>query len=106
MPKISNKVVEPALAMTIPALLISSNKLLVKGLIKKLNSINKEEIVSKENENVLDNEELFNKPIAMVTEEKTSNFDKTSTFILIFGLLSFLVSLPILIKYVKLCRKK
>lgn len=37
MPKISNKVVEPALAMTIPALLISSNKLLVKGLIKKLN---------------------------------------------------------------------
>ena len=74
-----------------------------KGLIYPLV---KEEIVSKENENVIDNEEVFNKPIAMVTEEKTSNFDKRSTFILIFGLLSFLVSLPILIKYVKLCRKK
>lgn len=86
--------------------IISNKDKEIDSLIKKLNSINKEEIVSKENENVLDNEEVFNKPIAMVTEEKTSNFDKTSTFILIFGLLSFLVSLPILIKYVKLCRKK
>ncbi len=86
--------------------IISNKDKKIDSLIKKLNSINKEEIVSKENENVIDNEEVFNKPIAMVTEEKTSNFDKTSTFILIFGLLSFLVSLPILIKYVKLCRKK
>lgn len=86
--------------------IISNKDKEIDSLIKKLNSINKEEIVSKENENVIDNEEVFNKPIAMVTEEKTSNFDKTSTFILIFGLLSFLVSLPILIKYVKLCRKK
>lgn len=86
--------------------IISNKDKEIDSLIKKLNSINKEEIVSKENENVIDKEEVFNKPIAMVTEEKTSNFDKTSTFILIFGLLSFLVSLPILIKYVKLCRKK
>lgn len=43
--------------------IISNKDKEIDSLIKKLNSINKEEIVSKENENVLDNEEVFNKPM-------------------------------------------
>ena len=61
--------------------------------LKKVNDINKENKETKEK-------------IAMVTREDESVPVKTNMFILVFGVMSLLVSLVVLIKNVVKCRKK